>query len=137
MSILNQSVDELVDFIEPQIVIDDDRDVDWAPNTDRVMDFNNEILARMETAADHLGIDTSVAPCKGDTEIQSTSEDITIPRLESRLRDSLTAAEDDGDWGRVKEVAAVLAQAEKALSKMREAINTINRGLFKSIADRQ
>lgn len=95
-SILNLSVDELVDFIEPQIVIDEDRDVDWAPNTDCVMGFNNEILARMETAA-----------------------------------------QDKGDWDQVKKVAAVLAQAEKALSKMREAINTINRGLFKSIADRQ
>lgn len=137
MSILNQSVDELVDFIEPQIVIDDDREVDWAPNTDRVMDFNNEILAHMETAADHLGIDTSVAPCEGDTAIQSISKDITIPKLESRLRDSLTAAQGKGDWDQVKKVAAVLAQAEKALSKMREAINTINRGLFKSIADRQ
>jgi len=135
MSLLQLSVDEMVNFIEPRVVFYDVKDVSWTPNVDRMNAIVDQIIDRMKTTAKCRGIDTSTAPSDRDVEEQSDAERNTFSNLESRLSDAITAAQSEGDWEQVKEVASVLAQTSRAHSNLFEALDTINRGLRESLTD--
>lgn len=147
MTLLNLGVNELIDFFEPHIVFDDDRNIDVAWNGDRLEVFIEEVIDRLEKISDRIGtvkisdrIGTVMTPALSERDadirafelMKSLSKGVMdVGNQLADKRDAVAGTPDKQGLAELLEAETEFAHVTEALCNFAEASVTIGSELRK------